>query len=212
MRKHLFCKILVCLLLTVASNLVVNAQNNIYYDMVGGGRQQKSSAEMGISLSGVYLFTSPESSVVALSPRIGIRGALSMSVCWHDSYALQFDLAYLYNKIEARRQSNEYDIKSGTMEIPVMFSYRGLRPMRFNVGIVFSVAGTGRYDLEWERIEFGSLRPLMGYTAGIGVNITRHLLLEGRFTGGFKKTLNYFEGIEFYARSQWLTFGIGYTF
>jgi CTP synthase len=81
-----------------------------------------------------------------------------------------------------------------------------------NAGLVFSVVGTGRYDLASERIEFGSLRPLMGYTVGVGVNLTQHLLIESRFTGGFKKTMNYFEGAEFYTRSSWLTLGIGYMF
>lgn len=211
MRKRLFCRILICLALVTALTMEAEAQNNFYYDIANSSRQ-KSSAEMGISLAGVYMFTSPESTDVALNPRIGIRGALSMSICWQKKYALQFDLAYLHNKVEAKRDETEYDVKSGAMEIPVMFSYRGIGPLRLNAGLVFSIVGTGRYDLVSERIEFGSLRPLMGYTVGVGVNLTQHLLIESRFTGGFKKTMNYFEGAEFYTRSSWLTLGIGYMF
>lgn len=211
MRKSLFCKILICVAMMTAFAAKAEAQNSFYYDIANSNRK-KSSAEMGISLAGVYMFTSPESTDVVLKPRIGIRGALSMAICWQKKYALQFDLAYLYNKVEAKRGETEYDVKAGTMEIPVMFSYRGIGPLRLNAGLVFSVVGTGRYDLVSERIEFGSLRPLMGYTVGVGVNLTQHLLIESRFTGGFKSTMNYFEGAEFYTRSSWLTLGIGYMF
>ena len=188
----------------------LGARRYDYSPLYGSAPRKKS--EMGVTLAGVYTFISPNVDAVQLTPRIGFRGALSMAMCWHESYALQFELAYLYNKIEAKRNPMQYDVKSGIMEIPIMFSYRGLWPLRLNVGPTLSLAGTGRYDLETERVEFGRLRPTLGLVAGVGVNLTQHLLLEARFTSSFAATSNYFEGVEFSTRSHWLTFGIGYMF
>ena len=211
MRKVLIYKILLCVVLALGISSAVQAQHYGYASMYNTSRSGVKG-EMGISLSGVYLFSSPSIDAVTLQPRIGARGALSMAMCWHESYALQLELAYLYNKIEAQRSPVQYDVKSGVVEIPVMFSYRVLWPLRFNVGANFSVVGTGRYDLTEERVEFGRLRPTLGLVAGVGVSLTQHLLLEARYTSSFTDTINYFEGLEFSTRSHWLTFGIGYMF
>ena len=62
-------------------------------------KQSRSSVEMGILAGASYLHTS--ASAVDLSPKLGLRGALSMSLIWADYYALQMELAYLYNEIDA---------------------------------------------------------------------------------------------------------------
>ena len=212
MRNGLICSMLVAIIALCAVRDVQAQQLRNPYALYAV-EKPKSSAEMGFTFAGVYLFTSQNNNnQVGLKPRIGVRGALSMSLCWHESYALQMELAYIYNKVEAQYAKAQYDVKTGSMEIPVMFSYRGVYPLRFNAGIAFSVASTGRYDLAYERVEFGGLRPMVGYVGGIGVNLSRNLLLEARYTGGFSRTMNYFEGAEFYTRSGWLTFGIGYMF
>ena len=74
------------------------------------------------------------------------------------------------------------------------------------------MAGTGRYSTGAEKIEFGRLRSTLGYTAGVGVNISDSVVVDARFTGSFGKMDNYFEGVEFTTRSWWLSVGIGYMF
>ena len=149
---------------------------------------------------------------VELQPKLGMRGALTMSLCWYDALALQMELAYVYNKIEGKMGKSAYDVKSNVMEIPIMFSYRGLWPMRFNAGPVLSLAGTGRYSTGREKLEFGNLRTTVGYTAGVGVNISDSVVLDARFTGNFGRTDNYFEGVEFGSSSYWVGLNIGYMF
>lgn len=189
------------------------AQSLSYRDAVWQSPKSKTSAEMGLMVGAGYMLLSPRTEDITLNPKLGIRGALAMSLCWSGSYALQLELAYAYNKIDARRgDGKEYDVKAGVMEIPIIFSYRGLWPVRFNVGPVLSLAGAGRYDLPEERIEFGRLRPTLGYMAGIGVNLTRNLLIDARYTGSLVDTSNYFEGELFDMRSHWLTLSIGYMF
>ena len=171
------------------------------------------SMEMGVSIGASAMHMSLDAADgVTLSPNIGVRAALEMALVWHDDYALQIELAYLHNRIDASRAGKEYDVKSNVMEIPIMFSYRGLGPMRFNLGPVLSLASAGRYTNGVERIEFGRMRPTLGYTAGIGVEITQHLVVDARFTGGLARTDNYFEGAEFRSSAYWATLGVTYLF
>ena len=171
-----------------------------------------SSVEMGVMAGAAYMFTS--TSAIDLAPQLGFRGALSMSLIWADYYALQMELAYVYNKIDAKADASApaFDVKSGALEIPLLFSYRGLGPVRLNIGPVLSLAGTARYNSGAERIEFGRMRSTVGYAVGAGVNLTRHLLLDARFSGNFSKPSNYFEGREFSTSNYWATLSLGYMF
>lgn len=173
--------------------------------------QKYRRMEMGLTVGGGYLFTSMPVEIDA-SAKLGLRAALQMSYIWQESYALQMEIGYLYNKIEAGVESNRLDVKSNVLEIPVLFSYRGLGRMRLNLGPQFSLGGTARYQLPSEKIEFGRLRSTVGYVVGLGVDISDHLLLEARYTGSFARSLNYFEGREFESRSKWVTLSIGYMF
>lgn len=168
--------------------------------------------EMGISLAAAYMGVSaPEG--FSLAPRLGFRGALVMSLCWQERYALQLELGYVFNKIRAEvSEEAGHDVRSGVMEIPLLFSLRGLGPLRLNVGPVLSLAGTGRYDSAQERIEFGRLRTTVGYAAGVGVQVSQHLTVDGRFTGNMGRTLNYYEGLECRNYAYWVTLGVSYMF
>ena len=73
-------------------------------------------------------------------------------------------------------------------------------------------APPARYDLPDERIEFGRMRPTLAMAAGVGVELSRHIVLEARYTSSFTSTDNYFEGVEFSTRSHWLGFNLGYVF
>ncbi len=194
------------ILLLVAALSLGNgwAQSSYYFD------SPRKRMEMGISAGATYMAMSAEG--VQLQPKLGVRGALTMSLCWYDAFALQMELAYLSNNIEAKHSKAAYDVKSNIMEIPIMFSYRGLWPMRFNAGPVLSLAGTGRYSTGSERVEFGRLRSTAGYTVGVGVNISDSVVLDARFTGNFARTNNYFEGVEFRSSAYWVGLNLGYMF
>lgn len=174
-------------------------------------QRQSKRMEMGLSVGASFMDVSATEGVV-LSPKVGIKGALSMSLEWQESYALQLELGYAHNKVEAERGATIYDVKANVMEIPILFSYRGLGIVRFNVGPVLSLSSAGRYSNGRERVEFGNVRSTLGYAAGVGVELTPKLLVDARLTGNFGRTDNYFEGLEFRSSAMWLTLGIGYMF
>ena len=135
----------------------VRAQDYDAYYISGYDHKPSARMEMGVSLAATYMGISGGGEL-SLAPRLGVRGALVMSLCWSERYALQVELAYLFNKIRAERAADGggvtggHDVRSNVMEIPLLFSLRGLGPLRLNVGPVLSLAGTGRYDSGTERI------------------------------------------------------------
>lgn len=201
--------------LCAANSVSAQSQFSAYGHADYNGRigRLRSSVEMGVHLGASYMLSSADA--VELNPQLGIRGALSMSLCWNEYVAVQMELAYIHNKIDAalpNASQSEQSVKNGVFEIPLLFSFRGLGPLRFNLGPVLSLAGTARYDLPEERIEFGRLRPTLALAAGVGVELSRHIVLEARYTSSFTSTENYFEGVMFSTTSHWLGFNLGYVF
>lgn len=205
-------KILFVVVLTLGVG-VCGAQNKHYYALAGvGDSMMRRSVEMGVEVGVSYMGLSSSDEAVSLKPKMGLRAALQMSLQWDSAYALQMEVGYLHNKIDASLGRRTSQIKSNIVEVPVMFSYRGLRPVRFGAGVVLTPMASGRYDTEYERLESGQLRSMVGYVGQVGVSLTQHLLLDARFTGSMGKTSNYFEGVEFTSRGWWLSVGIGYMF
>lgn len=168
--------------------------------------------EMGVSVGASFLNTTPSVDVVSLSPKVGVRAALEMSLVWEKKYALQMEVGYQSNKADVELGARKLKLRSNIVEVPLIFSYRGLRPVRLGVGVVLSPIASGRYDAEAERLEFGQLRQTVGYVADVGVRLTQHLLLDARFVGGFGEVANYFEGAEFTSRSWSIGISVGYMF
>lgn len=170
------------------------------------------AVEMGVSVGASYLNLSPSVSEVSLSPKLGIRAALEFSLVWEQRYALQMEVAYQSNKADAVSGVRELTLRSNIVEVPLMFSYRGWKPLRIGAGVVLSPIASGRYETEVERLEFGQMRQAVGYVADVGLYLTRHLLLDARFVGSFGQVDNYFEGAEFSTRNWSLSFSVGYMF
>ena len=204
-------KILFSLAATLGA-AVCGAQN-YYYSFPGAGDDMiRRSVEMGVTVGAGYMGLSASDAAVSLKPKMGVRAALQFSLQWDSAYALQMEVGYLRNKVDATFGPRSAQISSNIVEVPVMFSYRGLRPMRFGAGVVLTPLAAGRYDTEYERLEAGPMRSMVGYVAQVGMSLTQHLLLDARFTGSMGKTSNYFEGVEFTSRGWWLSVGIGYMF
>lgn len=168
--------------------------------------------EMGVTISASYMGLESSTDVVALSPKMGVRAALEMSLLWEQKYALQMEVAYVTNKADVALGNRASELKSSIVEVPLIFSYRGLKPLRIGAGVVLSPIASGRYDAGYERLEFGQMRSMVGYVADVGVKLTQHLLLDARFVGSIGEANNYFEGAEFTTRSWSLSFGLGYMF
>lgn len=198
------------ILLATALCGIVAAEAQSLYDV--GNRTPSRMVEMGVTIGATYLNTVPKVNDITLEGKVGLRAALMMSMCWQEAYALQMEIGYVHNKIDGKRGHSGQQVRSNVVEVPIMFSYRALGPVRLNLGPVLSLASSGRYDTAVEVIEFGRLRPTLGLTAGVGVELSRHWLVDARFTANLNDTDHYFEGLEFKARSWWAGLSLGYRF
>ena len=186
------------------------AQLKEYDKLYYGLERPKKRVEMGVTIGGADMFS--QADAVQIDPRLGFRGALMMSMCWDETYAIQGEIGYVHNKFDASIAGTTSRVSCNIVEVPIMFSYRGVRRVRFNVGPVLNVAATARYNTAQERIEAGGVRPTVGYAAGVAVELSRHLVIDARYTGNFGQSENYFEGEEYEMRSRWLMLSIGYVF
>lgn len=210
-----FCrKILLLLVIALAVAAEVCAQGDYarYARYLNEQDSYQRRGEMGLTLGASFMGVEPALDAISISPKIGVRAALEYSMVWADDYALQLEVAYISNKADIALAGRELELCSNVVEVPVLFSYRGLQPVRIGAGVVLSPMASGRYETEFERLEFGQLRQMVGYVVDAGVSLTPHLMLDARFMGSFGKMDNYFEGVEFTTRSWWLSVGIGYMF
>lgn len=186
------------------------AQLKDYDRLYYGLDRPRKRVEMGILGSASMLFQSAEG--VDINPKMGYRVALVMAFCWDEQFAIQGEIGYLHHKSDVKTAAATLSLSSNICEVPLLFSYRGIPHLRLNVGPVINLASAARYESGGERIEAGSLRSTVGYAAGIAVEITRHLIIDARYTGNFRQSFNYAGGKEFNMRSHWATLTLGYVF
>lgn len=103
MSRKIICRVVLLLAASVVCMPgAVRAQDYDAYYISGYDHKPSARMEMGVSLAVAYMGISG-SEDLSLAPRLGVRGALVMSLCWSERYALQVELAYLFNKIRAER-------------------------------------------------------------------------------------------------------------
>ena len=79
----------------------------------------------------------------------------------------------------------EVNIKSNSIDVPVLVSLRLLNPVRIYAGPVFTVMNDCKEKAGGDLLNFGRVRPTMSYSVGLGVMLMRHLLLDVRYNGQF---------------------------
>lgn len=129
--------------------------------------------------------------------------------------AIQPELLFVRQSMEVSHADfGEIDVKSNSVELPVLASVSLLRILRINVGPVFSLVNNCKYKYEGEKYDFGRLRPTIGYALGAAVKLN-HLLVDARFNGQFgsKRSVSEHPDIlDVKVRSYSVAFSIGYVF
>lgn len=102
------------------------------------------------------------------------------------------------------------NLRSNSIDVPVLFSLRILKPVRINVGPVFTVMNDCKRKTGGDLLDFGRVRPTVSYTVGVGVTIMRHLLLDVRYNGQFSSVKNTIADVKI--DSYNIAFSVGYLF
>lgn len=103
------------------------------------------------------------------------------------AFALEPQILYVRQGLRIRPEGgSEINLKSNSIDVPVLVSLRLLRPVRIYAGPVFTVMNDCKQKSGGDLLDFGRVRPTMSYTVGAGVVLMRHLLIDLRYNGQFR--------------------------
>ena len=131
---------------------------------------------------------------LSMSPNITYNVGLHASLVFL-GVAIQPELNYGYTAIKVKTMVDggkniDTKVKAHDLEVPVLLSLRLLPVVRFNAGLVFNIMSKANYEYKDEILMFGPIHPSVGYAAGISLKVSKRLLIDARYTGYFRKTLN----------------------
>lgn len=158
-----------------------------------------------------------DTAVATLStrPRLGYGVGLHMALKIGRFFAIQPEINYHYSSIKSSdsKMKRNANVKINTVDIPVLLSFRFGNIFRLNAGPLFTVMNNCYYtDSEGEKQMFGNTRPTFGYSAGAAVVLFRKLMLDVRYMGYFKPTLQNYKGVEFNSRNASIALKVGFLF
>lgn len=103
------------------------------------------------------------------------------------AFAVEPQILYVRQGMRIRPEgTDELNLKSSSIDVPVLLSLRLLHPVRIYAGPVFTVMNDCKRKTGGDLIDFGRVRPTLSYTVGAGVVILRHLLIDLRYNGQFR--------------------------
>ncbi len=103
------------------------------------------------------------------------------------AFAIEPQILYVRQGLRLRPKGEpELNLKSSSIDVPVLVSLRLLRPVRIYAGPVFTVMNDCKQKSARDLLDFGRVRPSLSFTVGAGVQIMRHLLVDLRYNGQFK--------------------------
>ncbi len=176
----------------------------------------KVRIEWGLQ-AGAGFWTYSGENIGSVKGRMGWQAGISMAAVW-GKWALQPEIRYVRHRVEMALTgdgASTVNLKSGSIEVPVLFSVRVLKPLRFYAGPVLTVLDHCTYDdPEGLSLDVGRVRPTLGYAAGISVMAAGRLAIDLRYTGGFGSVegVFWYGGPEVKLRGHTVQIGIGYIF
>ena len=101
--------------------------------------------------------------------------------------AVEPQILYVRQGLRIRPEGGEeLNLKSNSIDVPVLASFRLLNPLRIYAGPVFTVMNDCKQKSGGDLVDFGRVRPTLSYSVGAGVKLLRHLLVDVRFNGQFR--------------------------
>lgn len=103
------------------------------------------------------------------------------------AFAVEPQILYVRQGLRIRPEgAKEINLKSNSIDVPVLASFRLLKPVRIYAGPVFTVMNDCKQKSGGDLPDFGRIRPTLSYTVGAGVVLMRHLLIDLRYNGQFR--------------------------
>lgn len=101
--------------------------------------------------------------------------------------AIEPQILYVRQGLRIRTTDGEsLNLRSNSIDVPVLASFRLLHPLRIYAGPVFTVMNDCKQKSGGDLLDFGRIRPTVSYTVGAGIVLVRHLLVDLRYNGQFR--------------------------
>ena len=197
----------------MASGTEATAQSS-EYSFYSHEETPKVRMEWGVGVGATYTgVKSISTDIVSLKPRLGLAGHFDMALRIGRNFAVETEIHYEGGSISVATPKVEHKVRTRTMDIPVLLSLRmANNRIRLSAGPLFTVMSRAEYTQDGEIKFFGPTNPTWNVAAGIGIGLTRHLVLEARYVHPLKSSINQFDGIEFNTRSYRVTAGLTLLF
>ncbi|MBQ2141883.1 MAG: PorT family protein [Alistipes sp.] len=197
----------------MASGTEATAQSS-EYSYYSQEETPKVRMEWGVGVGATYTgVKSISTDIVSLKPRLGLAGHFDMALRIGRNFAVETEIHYEGGSISVATPKVEHRVRTRTMDIPVLLSLRiANNRIRLSAGPLFTVMSRAEYTQDGETMFFGPTNPTWNVAAGVGIGLTRHLLIEARYVHPLKSSINQFDGIEFNTRSYRVTAGLTLLF
>ncbi len=197
----------------MASGTEATAQSS-EYGFYSHEETPKVRMEWGVGVGATYTgVKSISTDIVSLKPRLGLAGHFDMALRIGRNFAVETEIHYEGGSISVATPKVEHRVRTRTMDIPVLLSLRmANNRIRLSAGPLFTVMSRAEYTQDGEIKFFGPTNPTWNVAAGVGIGLTRHLLIEARYVHPLKSSINQFDGIEFNTRSYRVTAGLTLLF
>lgn len=197
----------------MASGTEATAQSS-EYSFYSHEETPKVRMEWGVGVGATYTgVKSISTDIVSLKPRLGLAGHFDMALRIGRNFAVETEIHYEGGSISVATPKVEHRVRTRTMDIPVLLSLRmANNRIRLSAGPLFTVMSRAEYTQDGEIKFFGPTNPTWNVAAGVGIGLTRHLVLEARYIHPLKSSINQFDGIEFNTRSYRVTAGLTLLF
>ena len=197
----------------MASGTEATAQSS-EYSFYSHEETPKVRMEWGVGVGATYTgVKSISTDIVSLKPRLGLAGHFDMALRIGRNFAVETEIHYEGGSISVATPKVEHRVRTRTMDIPVLLSLRmANNRIRLSAGPLFTVMSRAEYTQDGEIKFFGPTNPTWNVAAGVGIGLTRHLVLEARYVHPLKSSINQFDGIEFNTRSYRVTVGLTLLF
>ena len=124
--------------------------------------------------------------------RLGWQVGGSFALNW-GAVALQPEIHFVHHSVPLAPSpidpKDDLLLKSNPIEIPILFSLRVLKPFRIYAGPMITAFNNCKYEGvdDDHDIDFDRVRSTINYTAGVGVTLGGHFLIDARYNGTFHR-------------------------